>query len=53
MGLLKDGAGGGQKGLPSLKSVTHPTMIKLGTNLPYLKKIKKMYESRDIAVEFC
>ena len=26
---------------------TRPTMIKLGTDVPYLKKIQKIYESRD------
>ena len=41
--------GGGQKG-PPLKSVTHPTMMKLGTVIPYLKKIQKIYESRDTPV---
>ena len=38
----------GQKGLPSLKSVTYPIMIKLVTVVPYLKKIPKIYKSRDI-----
>ena len=45
--------GGGQKGPPSLKSVTHPTIIKLGTVIPYLKKIQKLYESRDTPLKFC
>ena len=27
---------------------TYPTMMKLGTVIPYLKKIQKMYESYDI-----
>ena len=26
---------------------TYPTMIKLGTVIPYLKKLQKIYESRD------
>ena len=26
---------------------TYPTMMKLGTVIPYLKKIQKIYESRD------
>ena len=34
--------GGGQKGPPSLKSVTHPTMMKLGTVIPYQKKIQNI-----------
>ena len=33
---------GGSKKAPSLKSVTHPTMMKLGTVIPYLKKIQKI-----------
>ena len=44
---------GGQKGLPTLKSVTHPTMMKLGTIIPYLKKIQNIYESHDTPLEFC
>ena len=35
----------GQKVSPSLKCVSH--MLKLGTIMPYLKKIQKIYESRD------
>ena len=31
----------------------HPTMMKLGTVIPYLKKIQKIFESRDISSEFC
>ena len=46
------GWGRGQKGLPSLKSDTHPTMMKLGTVITYLKKIQKIYESRDTHPEF-
>ena len=45
MGLLTDG--GGQKGPSFLKLVTHPTMMKLGTVIHYLKKIQKMFESRN------
>ena len=38
--------GGGQKGLPSQKTChRYPTIIKLGTVIPYLKKIQKIYES--------
>ena len=36
---------GASKNAPSLISVTHPTMMKLGTVIPYLKNIKKVYES--------
>ena len=32
---------------------TYPTMKKLGTLIPYLKKIGKIYESRDTTSEFC
>ena len=31
----------------------YPTMLKLGKVIPYLKKIQKMYESRDTIPEFC
>ena len=50
-GLLTDGRGA--KRTPPLKSVTHPTMMKLGTVIPYPKKIQKIYESRDTPLEFC
>ena len=30
---------------PPYLNVTHPIMVKLGTVIPYLKKIQKMYES--------
>ena len=32
---------------------TCPTMMKLGTVIPYLKKIQKIYKSRDTTLEFC
>ena len=48
------GWGGGRaKRPPSLKSVTHPTMMKLGTVIPHSKTIQKMYELRDTPFEFC
>ena len=31
---------------------THPTMMKLGTVIPYLKKFQKLYESRETPLEF-
>ena len=31
---------------------TYPTMLKLGTVIPYLKKIQKMYKSRGTLLEF-
>ena len=46
---------GGQKASQPLPKIyhTHPTMMKLGTVTPYLKKIQKVYESRDAPIEFC
>ena len=43
---------GGAKRPPSLKSVTHPAMMKLGTVIPYLNKIQKIYESCNAPPEF-
>ena len=34
-------------------SRTYTTTIKLGTVIPYLQKIKKIYESGDTHHEFC
>ena len=31
---------------------TYPTMMKLGTILPYIKEIHKIYKSRDTPLEF-
>ena len=45
---------GGKKPSPLPKTcLTCPTMIKLGPVIPYLKKIQKLYESRDTSFEFC
>ena len=45
---------GGAKKVPLPKIFhTYPTMMKLGKVIPYLKKIKKIYESRDTPPEFC
>ena len=45
--------GGGKKApLPKICH-TYPTMMKLGTVIPYPKKIQKIYESRDTLLEFC
>ena len=46
--------GGGAK-KPTLPKICHayPTTIKLGTDMPYLKKIQKMYKSRDTPLQFC
>ena len=45
----------GAKGPPPLPKISHtnPTMMKLGTIIPYLKKIQNIYESRDTSPEFC
>ena len=32
---------------------TYPIMMKLGTGIPYLKKIQKKYKSRETPFEFC
>ena len=32
---------------------TYPTIMTLGTAIPYLKKTQKIYESRDTPLEFC
>ena len=37
---------------PSLKYVTYPSMMKLSTIIPYLRKIQQIYESRDTPLEF-
>ena len=46
-------SGGGKK--PPLPKICHtyPTMMKLGTVIPYPKEIQKIYESRDAPLEFC
>ena len=38
--------------LPKI-SHTYPTMLKLDTVIPYLKKTQKIYESRDTHPEYC
>ena len=46
---------GGWVGKATLLKVfrTYPRLIKLGTVIPYLKKTRKRYESRDIPLGFC
>ena len=45
---------GGQTGPPSLFNCrTYPTMMKLDTVLPYLKKVLKKYKTCDTPLEFC
>ena len=56
MGLFgaAHGWGGGLKRPPLPKiSHTYPTMMKLITQIPYLKKIEKIYQSRHTPLEFC
>ena len=43
---------GGEGSLPKIHD-TYPAMMKLGTVLPYLRKIQKMYKSGDTSFEFC
>ena len=43
---------GGGKALLLKICHTYPTMMKLSTVTPYLKKIEKLYESRDTPLEF-
>ena len=50
MELLTDG--GGQKGLLPEFFHTFSTMIKLRRIIPYLKKIQKIYKSRDTLLKF-
>ena len=51
------GCGGGgerRQKVPSPKIChTYPTMMKIGTLIPYLKKIQKIYKVRDTLLEFC
>ena len=50
--LMDEGEGGGKKA-PILKIChTYPTIMKLGTFIPYLKKTQEIYESRDTSLEF-
>ena len=46
--------GGGAGLLAPLPKIcfTYPTMMKLGTVIPYLRKIQKLYKSRDTSLEF-
>ena len=54
-GLVTDEGGRQIAPPPPLPKIyrTYPTRMKLGTVIPYLKKIKKINESRDTAPEFC
>ena len=52
-GCSRMGGGGTKRRLFPKICHRYSTMMKLGTVIPYLKKIKKMYESRDTPFEFC
>ena len=45
---------GGTK-IPPLPKISHtyPTMMKLSTVMPYLRKTQKIYDSRDTPLELC
>ena len=45
--------GGGKKAPFPKICHTYPAMMKRGTVIPYLKRIQKIYESRDKFYEFC
>ena len=44
---------GGKKALLPKICHTYPAMMKLDTVTPYLKKIQKIYQSRDTPPKFC
>ena len=50
---LGGGGVGGKKAPLSKISHTFPTMMKLGTVTPDLKKIQKLYDSHDTPPDFC
>ena len=47
------GGGGGLFRLLLKIRHTYPAMMKLGTVIPYLKKIQKIYKSRETSFKFC
>ena len=54
MGFFGAAHGWGAKKAPLPKiCYTYPTMMKLGTVIPYLKKMQKIYKSSDTPLEFC
>ena len=52
---IQDGHFWGCWGPPPFPKICHtyPTMMKLGTVIPYLKEIQKMYESYDTPLDLC
>ena len=55
MGFFGAAHGWGGPFWPPLPKIRHtnPTMMKLGIVIPYLKKIQKIFESRDTPSDFC
>ena len=47
------GGAGGKRFLPHKIFHTYCAIMKLGTVIPYLKKIQKIYKSRDTPLDFC
>ena len=53
-GLLTDGGGGwAKRSLLHIICHTYSAMMKLGTVIPYPRKIHKIFESRHTTLEFC
>ena len=50
-GCPTDGEVGKKASLPKICHI-YPTMVKLGTVIPYLKKLQKLYESHDTPQAF-
>ena len=54
MGLFEDAHGWvAQKGTLSKICHIYPTLMKIGTVIPYLNKIQKIHKSLDTLIEFC
>ena len=52
---MRGAGGGGRTKSPHLSKICHtyPTLMKLGTVIPHLKKLQKIQKSRDTPFEFC
>ena len=53
MGIFGAAHGWGGQKVPTQVCHTYLAMMKLGTVITYLKKIQKIYESRDTTPDFC
>lgn len=55
MGVFRAAHGIRSKKPPTLPKIfhSHPTVIKIGTVIPYLKRIQEIYKSRDRPLDFC